>query len=71
ATMGAPAVALVGSPEDVAEGILDLKHAGVSQFLFIGWPDLEQMTTFHRDVLPLVRELECRDEREQRKGGTA
>jgi alkanesulfonate monooxygenase len=71
ATMGAPAVALVGSPEDVAEGILDLKRAGVSQFLFIGWPDLEQMTTFHRDVLPLVRELERRDERDQREGETA
>jgi len=71
ATMGAPAVALVGSPEEVAEGILDLKHAGVSQFLFIGWPDLEQMTTFHRDVLPLVRALEYRGEQEQRKGETA
>jgi alkanesulfonate monooxygenase len=71
ASLGAPAVALVGSPEDVAEGILDLKHAGVSQFLFVGWPDLDQMTTFQRDVLPLVRELEIRDESGERKGGTA
>jgi alkanesulfonate monooxygenase len=74
ASLGAPAVALVGSPEDVAEGIVDLKHAGVSQFLFVGWPDLDQMTTFQRDVLPLVRELECPDEDVEsggRKGGTA
>jgi alkanesulfonate monooxygenase len=71
ASLGAPSVALVGSPETVAEGIIELKHAGVSQFLLIGWPDLEQMTTFHRDVLPIVRELEYRDESVHTKGVTA
>jgi alkanesulfonate monooxygenase len=56
--MGAPAIALVGSPEDVAKGLLELKSAGVKQFLFMGWPDIEEMTTFSRDVLPLVRAME-------------
>jgi alkanesulfonate monooxygenase len=56
--MGAPAIALVGSPEDVAKGLLELKSSGVTQFLFMGWPDIDEMTTFSRDVLPLVRAME-------------
>ncbi len=56
--LGAPAIALVGSAEDVAGAILEYKAVGVSQFLFMGWPDYEQMTFFGREVLPLVRERE-------------
>jgi alkanesulfonate monooxygenase len=56
--LGAPAVALVGSPEDVASALLDYREIGVSQFLFMGWPDLDEMTRFSRDVLPLVRAKE-------------
>jgi alkanesulfonate monooxygenase len=56
--LGAPAVALVGSPEDVASALLDYREIGVSQFLFMGWPDLDEMTRFSQDVLPLVRAKE-------------
>lgn len=57
--MGAPAIALVGSPNDVAAAILDYKAMGISQFLFLGWPDYEEITVFTRDVLPLVRQKEA------------
>jgi len=30
----------------------------VTQFIIAGWPKLEEMMIFGREVLPLVRELE-------------
>lgn len=56
--LGSPAIALVGGPEDIASAIMEYKSIGISQFLFMGWPDLEEMTHFGREVLPLVREKE-------------
>jgi alkanesulfonate monooxygenase len=56
--LGAPAVALVGSPEDIATALLDYREIGVTQFLFMGWPDLDEMTRFSRDVVPIVRAKE-------------
>ncbi|HEX4964109.1 MAG TPA: LLM class flavin-dependent oxidoreductase [Thermoanaerobaculia bacterium] len=52
---GAPAISLVGTPEEVASAILDFAAAGVTQFIFHGWPKLDEMVRFGRDVLPLVR----------------
>jgi alkanesulfonate monooxygenase len=56
--LGAPAIALVGSPSDIASALMDYRAIGVTQFLFMGWPDDEAMTWFARDVVPLVRERE-------------
>jgi alkanesulfonate monooxygenase len=56
--LGAPAIALVGSYEDIASAMMDYQAIGVSQFLLMGWPDLEEMTIFSREVLPLVRRKE-------------
>jgi alkanesulfonate monooxygenase len=57
-THGAPSIALVGTPSTVASAILEYKRAGVTHFIFSGWPKLEAMKRFGREVLPLVRELE-------------
>jgi alkanesulfonate monooxygenase len=56
--LGAPAIALVGSADDVATAILEYASVGVTQFLFMGWPDIDQMTFFSEAVLPLVRSRE-------------
>ncbi|HEV3317480.1 MAG TPA: LLM class flavin-dependent oxidoreductase [Candidatus Angelobacter sp.] len=56
--LGSPAIALVGSFEDIASALMEYKNIGISQFLFMGWPDLNEMTYFGREVLPLVREKE-------------
>ena len=56
--MGAPAIAIVGSPTEVADALFAYRDAGVTQFLFMGWPDMEEMTRFSELVLPLVRERE-------------
>jgi alkanesulfonate monooxygenase len=55
---GAPAIALVGCPTDVCEGILEFSRAGISHFILSGWPKRESMQYFGRNVLPLIRNLE-------------
>ncbi len=57
-THGTPAIALVGSPEEVATAIIEYKAAGVSQFILSGWPKLDSMEFFGMHVLPLVRSME-------------
>jgi alkanesulfonate monooxygenase len=58
ASHGPAAIALVGSPGEIASAILDYKRIGVSQFILSGWPKLESMTFFSREILPLVRAQE-------------
>jgi alkanesulfonate monooxygenase len=55
---GPTAIALVGSPEEIASAILDYKKIGISQFIFSGWPKLDEMVYFGKAVLPLVRQKE-------------
>lgn len=55
---GPTAIALVGTAEEIASAILDYKKIGISQFIFSGWPKLEEMVYFGRAVLPLVRQKE-------------
>jgi alkanesulfonate monooxygenase len=57
-THGAPSIAIVGTPSTVASAMLEYKRAGVTHFILSGWPKLEAMTRFGREVIPLVRELE-------------
>ena len=57
--MGPASVALVGSYDEVAGAMLDYKAAGISQFLLLGWPDIEEMRIFAREVAPRVREREA------------
>lgn len=53
--LGPTAISLVGDPEDVAAGLLEFARLGITQFVFQGRPDIEVMSLFGRDVLPLVR----------------
>ena len=55
---GSSAMTLVGSPEDLAAAFLDYKRIGVSQFIISGWPKLDEMMIFGREVLPLIRAAE-------------
>jgi alkanesulfonate monooxygenase len=55
---GPTAIALVGSPEEVASAILDYKAIGISQFILSGWPKLEEMVYFGQAVLPVIRQKE-------------
>ncbi|HWT03218.1 MAG TPA: LLM class flavin-dependent oxidoreductase [Pyrinomonadaceae bacterium] len=55
---GSSAITLVGSPEELAETFLEYKRVGVTQFIISGWPKLDEMVIFGREVLPLVRAAE-------------
>lgn len=67
---GAPSIALVGTPEEIASAIMEYKAIGVSQFIFSGWPKLDEMIRFGRDVLPLVREKERALQNQELAGAT-
>ena len=56
-------VCLVGSAEDVVEALLQYREAGVTQFLFSGWPDETEMDFFGREILPKVRAREAESAR--------
>jgi alkanesulfonate monooxygenase len=55
-THGAPCIAIVGSPREIAEGVEEFVDAGVTQFILAGWPKLESMEFFGEEVLPLIRQ---------------
>jgi len=58
---GSSAITLVGSPEDLAEAFLEYKKIGVTQFIIAGWPKLDEMMIFGREVIPRVREAESHE----------
>ena len=51
---------LLGTPQELAEAFLAYKRIGVSEFIISGWPEVDEVDIFGRDVLPLVREAEQR-----------
>ncbi|WP_281557582.1 LLM class flavin-dependent oxidoreductase [Thalassomonas sp. RHCl1] len=53
-THGATAIALVGAPQEIAQAIKAYQAIGVSQFIFSGWPQLDEMRIFAKRVLPLL-----------------
>ena len=55
---GAPAIALVGNADEIAEALIDFKRAGTDQFILSGWPKTQSMKFFGEEVLPRVRRLE-------------
>jgi len=57
-TVGPTGIAIVGSYEQVAHKIIEYKKAGVTHFIFSGWPKLLEMERFGTHVIPLVREME-------------
>jgi len=48
---------LVGTPEQVADALLDYWDLGVSTFLIRGFDPLEDAVAYGRDLIPLVRDL--------------
>lgn len=52
--------ALLGSPQELAEAFIEYKKIGVTDFIISGWPEIDEVTTFGREVLPLVRAAEQR-----------
>jgi alkanesulfonate monooxygenase len=49
---------LLGSPQELAEAFLKYKEIGVSEFIISGWPEIDEVEIFGREVLPMVRRAE-------------
>jgi alkanesulfonate monooxygenase len=49
---------LLGTPRELADAFLAYKRIGVDEFIISGWPEVDEVTRFGRDVIPLVREAE-------------
>ena len=64
--LGPPSIALVGSYDDIAGAIMSYKAAGISEYLFMGWPEIDEMTLFGTEVLPRIREMEKVEARAER-----
>jgi alkanesulfonate monooxygenase len=52
---------LLGTPEELAEAFLRYKAIGVSEFIISGWPEVDEVVRFGREVVPLVRQAERRE----------
>jgi alkanesulfonate monooxygenase len=46
---------LLGTPREIADALLEYERIGVTEFIISGWPELDTVDTFGREVLPLVR----------------
>jgi alkanesulfonate monooxygenase len=55
---GSSSITLVGAPNEIAEALLEYEQIGVTQFIISGWPKLDEMTIFGREVLPIIRNAE-------------
>jgi len=57
-TYGAPSIAFVGAPKEIAQAILEYREAGVTQYILSGWPKAREMVFFGEEIIPLVRKME-------------
>ncbi len=46
---------LLGTPRDIADALLEYERIGVTEFIISGWPELDTVDIFGREVLPLVQ----------------
>ncbi|HEY0157922.1 MAG TPA: LLM class flavin-dependent oxidoreductase [Thermoanaerobaculia bacterium] len=46
---------LIGTPRELADAFLAYRDAGVTEFILSGWPEVDEVEIFGREVLPLVR----------------
>lgn len=47
---------LLGSPQELAEMFLEYERIGVTEFIVSGWPEVDTVNVFGREVLPLIRQ---------------
>ena len=47
---------LVGTPEELAAAFREYKQLGVTEFILSGWPEVDTVEQFGREILPLINE---------------
>jgi alkanesulfonate monooxygenase len=49
---------LLGSPQELADMFREYERIGVTEFIMSGWPEVDTVNVFGREVLPLIRAQE-------------
>ena len=49
---------LVGTPDMIAKALKEYVDAGVECFILSGWPHVEEVERFGRDIMPLLKDTE-------------
>ena len=47
---------LVGTPRELADAFLEYERIGVTEFIISGWPEVETVDVFGREILPLIKQ---------------
>lgn len=47
---------LLGSPREIANAIVEYERIGVTEFIISGWPEVETVDVFGREIAPLVKQ---------------
>jgi len=66
---GHNSTALVGTPEQVAEALLDYYDLGIKHFLVRGFDPLNDAAEYGRELLPLIRAKVAEHDSKQRRAG--
>jgi alkanesulfonate monooxygenase len=45
---------LLGTPREIADVLLEYERIGVTEFIISGWPEVDTVDVFGREVLPLI-----------------
>ncbi|HEY6215204.1 MAG TPA: LLM class flavin-dependent oxidoreductase [Pyrinomonadaceae bacterium] len=45
---------MIGTPQELAGAFLEYERIGVSEFILSGWPEVETVDLFGREILPLI-----------------
>jgi len=48
---------LIGTPQDLAAAFLEYERIGVTEFILSGWPEVETVDLFGREILPLINRV--------------
>jgi len=56
--LGPCATSLLGSYDEIADTLVEYGQRGIREFLFLGWPDLDEMERFGGELAPRVRARE-------------
>jgi alkanesulfonate monooxygenase len=47
---------MIGTPDELASAFLEYKRIGVTEFIISGWPEVDTVDTFGREILPRIKE---------------
>jgi alkanesulfonate monooxygenase len=47
---------MIGTPYELASAFLEYKRIGVTEFIISGWPEVDTVDTFGREILPRIKE---------------